>query len=218
MKIYTMKITDLAFFPAIIVNYRKRLYDCFLNSFDLSKETICLDVGGVSTGFEALPQHCKCVSINLFCNKKERGWSKIIADGRFLPFKTQSIDYVLSNSVIEHITDKTGKYSIEGAGQYSIEIRRVAKEGYFISCPYFYTIIEPHFVVPFFQFVPEKTRRFLIFKMRLTLGHLNPNRYLEIRLLSPKELAVLFPKASLSIFNLFCFPWASIVTLKKEKS
>jgi len=136
---------------------RSKLFEFFIRSFNLGKETICLDIGGITEGFESLSYLCRAISVNLEVRKRVKQWNLIIADGRYLPFKEKSIDIVMSNALLEHVT--------EGREKLVQEVRRVSKGNLFMSVPYFYSFFEPHYLLPFFQFVPESIKRFLLFKL-----------------------------------------------------
>jgi hypothetical protein len=194
----------------ILRKHTQNLFQCFLSNFSPRKKEFCLDVGGVSRGFEGLPTYCNCISINLHAKTKKAGWAFILADAACLPFTQYSVDYVISNSVIEHL-DK-------GVKAYSKEIRRVSKTGYFISCPYYYTILEPHYFVPFFQFLPERVKKALLFKFSLRIGHMSRKNYEVITIPSPKTLRLLFPEATCKKLMLFGLPWDVIITSRKTDS
>jgi hypothetical protein len=69
-------------------------------------------------------------------------------------FADQQFDMCFSNSVIEHI-DADGQFRMAN------EIRRVAK-GYFVQTPNAHFPIEPHFLVPGWQFMPVALRSRLL--------------------------------------------------------
>jgi hypothetical protein len=69
-------------------------------------------------------------------------------------FANRQFDMCLSNSVIEHV-DAKGQFRM------AKEIRRVAR-GYFVQTPNVYFPIEPHFLVPGWQFMPMALRARLL--------------------------------------------------------
>jgi len=105
-----------------------------------------------------------------------------------MSLEDKSIDYVFSNAVIEHI-DKHKR------DLFANEIRRVCKKGYFITTPNFFFPFEPHYLCPFFTYLPEILKRTL--KKYITLGHYRKGYYEKIDLLTKKELQKLFPEAKI---------------------
>jgi hypothetical protein len=107
-------------------------------------------------------------------------------------------DVVFSNSTIEHV----GTWDDQKRA--AAEIRRVGKR-YFVQTPNRYFPIEPHFLVPGFQFLPVWLRAGLLSRTRLGWMPRAPD-YMsaraeveQIRLLTRREMCVLFPGASLHI-------------------
>ena len=82
------------------------------------------------------------------------------------------------------------------------EVLRVGKH-HFIQTPNYWFPIEPHWVLPFFQYLPKALRCYMT--QHFALGHIGkiPNRQLakaqveEIQLLTQTALKQLFPNASL---------------------
>jgi ubiquinone/menaquinone biosynthesis C-methylase UbiE len=128
-----------------------------------------------------LPDHCAEGPYNL----------RIVnADGRFLPFADKSFDWVFSNAVIEHV----GNW--EDQLQFAAEVRRVASRGYFITTPNLYFPIEPHALLPLYQFYPERLKPFAL---RLSPGYMKDVEHIE--LLTNKKLQTLFPEAQVQHVN-----------------
>lgn len=75
-------------------------------------------------------------------------------------FSDREFDVVFSNSVIEHVG------SFGDQRQMANEVTRVGKS-YFVQTPNYYFFMEPHFLFPFFQFLPTRIKIFLVtnFKM-----------------------------------------------------
>jgi len=110
----------------------------------------------------------------------------VAADGCALPFKPCAFDWVFSNAVIEHVG------SWEKQRQFAQEVRRVAKKGYFVATPNRHFPVEPHTLLPFYQFMPPGLQRVAL---RLSPGYLTA--YEEIKLLSARQLGALFPEAQI---------------------
>ncbi|NEQ86524.1 MAG: class I SAM-dependent methyltransferase [Moorea sp. SIO2I5] len=117
-------------------------------------------------------------------------------------FEDNSFDVVFSNSVIEHV----GDYNAQR--QMADEAMRVGKM-YFIQTPNFYFPIEPHFVFPFFQFLPIEVKVWLQSNFDLGQRKKLPNKQkaresvTSIRLLTKKELSNLFPYGNIYEEKLF---------------
>ena len=108
-----------------------------------------------------------------------------VADATALPFADGEFDVVFSNSVIEHVPR-------DRQAAFAAEVRRVG-ERYFVQTPNRYFPIEPHYQLPFFQFVPERARRALT--DRVEIGWMARGGWAEINLLDRQELQALFPDA-----------------------
>jgi hypothetical protein len=187
---------------------RQKLLWLLVRQFGVNKETYCLDIGGISEGFEELGKVCNAISINLELRKKIKGWNIITGDARQLPIKDKSIDLAYSVALLEHVH--------LGREEVASEINRVVQKGYLIAVPYYFSPLEPHYLVPFFQFVPESIKRILILKIGLRIGHINKNNYEVISLFKPFELALLFPEATVRLLKVFSIP-ISVTALKTRR-
>lgn len=119
----------------------------------------------------------------------------ITGDGRNLTsIADKSYDVAFSNSTIEHV----GAYREQMA--FAREITRVGNR-YFIQTPNRYFPMEPHFLMPFFQFLPTSMRARLHSKMSLGWWRQAKNYHEalaeveSIRLLSRGDFRYLFPQA-----------------------
>ena len=105
-------------------------------------------------------------------------------------FSDREFDVCFSNSLIEHVEERD-RVSVAN------EIRRVAK-GYFVQTPNRYFPMEPHFLVPGWQFLPVGLRASLLQKgdlgwMKRERDHSRAREMVEsIRLLNELELRNLF--------------------------
>lgn len=108
------------------------------------------------------------------------------ADGCCLPFAPSSFDWIFSNAVIEHV----GGWDRQRA--FAAEVRRMARIGYFVTTPDKYFPIEPHTLLPFYQFLPAAVQKRVA---PYTFGYLK--HYEEINLLSAGQLQKLFPEATI---------------------
>jgi hypothetical protein len=120
----------------------------------------------------------------------------MIGDGRDLrSIADQSFDVVFSNSVIEHV----GSYADQR--RMAEEVQRVGKR-FFVQTPNRSFPIEPHFLFPFFQFLPVPWRVWLLTRFALGWSGRIPDREAaertvrSVRLLSKSEFEALFPTAN----------------------
>ena len=108
----------------------------------------------------------------------------LVADGRNLPFDARSFDWVFSNAVIEHV----GAWPQQQ--RFASEIRRVASRGYFVTTPNKFFPIEPHTMLPLYQFLPVPIQKKVA---PFSPGYLR--EYEEINLISRTQMKALFPEA-----------------------
>ncbi|MEO5589547.1 MAG: class I SAM-dependent methyltransferase [Gemmatimonadaceae bacterium] len=126
-----------------------------------------------------------------------------VGDARAMPqVPTGSYDVVFSNSVIEHVG------SSENQRRMADEIRRVGQR-YFVQTPNKRFPLEPHFLFPWFQYLPMEVRARLV--NRFDVGWYRRIPDLEaaraevdsIRLLTLKQFSRLFPDAFIHEERLF---------------
>ncbi len=116
-------------------------------------------------------------------------------DARAMPgFADKSFDVVFSNSVIEHV----GSY--ENQARMARELMRVGKR-YFVQTPNKRFPLEPHFLFPWFQYLPSGIRARMVHRFDMgwykRMPDLNAARdeVDSIQLLTKKRFATLFPGA-----------------------
>ena len=110
-----------------------------------------------------------------------RGGRFVRGDARDLPFADGEFEIAYSNSLVEHL-DPVDR------PQFADEVRRVAGR-YWVQTPNRWFPVEPHVLLPGFQFLPERARR------RLWRLGMPRTPYERIELLDAGELAALFPDA-----------------------
>lgn len=112
-------------------------------------------------------------------------------------FNDKEFDVVFSNSVIEHLS------SYENQKKMAQEIKRTGKK-YFIQTPNKRFPIEPHFIFPFWPYLPKFVKIWIL--MNFKIGHLRKKSNNkteaekiigEFRLLTKKELMQLFPEGNI---------------------
>jgi hypothetical protein len=186
---------------SIATRWRKKRFTIFQSLISsLDPPINILDVGGSEIFWERMnftpTRDIKIVLLNL--DKVETAnpdFISVAGDATNMSaFRNKEFDFVFSNSVIEHV----GNYYHQR--QMAEEIRRVGKL-YFIQTPNRFFPIEPHFLFPFFQFLPLRFRVFLVQRFDLGFyaqGGVSDKREAakvvsSIRLLTEKELKKLFP-------------------------
>lgn len=117
-------------------------------------------------------------------------------------FADGAFDVVFSNSVIEHV----GQFADQA--RMAREVMRVGCR-YYVQTPNRYFPIEPHFLLPYFQFYPYGLRAWILHHGQVALerGRLRWGRAASreqalaaarsVRLLNARELRLLFPRARL---------------------
>jgi len=182
--------------------FRKKRFSFFLKKFDsLNKPITLLDIGGKINFWEnrGLAGNNDYIITIINIEKEKSNYSNInclIGDATNLnQFNNKSFDIVHSNSVIEHL------YNFNNQSKMASEIIRVGKK-HIVQTPNKYFFIEPHYLLPFFQFIPNKLKYYILTKTKLSrLKKWDKNfakQYIkEIRLLSEKEMKTLFPKSKI---------------------
>ncbi|MGH9691178.1 MAG: methyltransferase domain-containing protein [Candidatus Acidiferrales bacterium] len=180
----------LAVARPVHVRLRSQKVDLFCRHVSGTGLTL-LDVGGgtgIAGEFLRLYSHFSSVVMaNLDPSLEGLNGCRILpvaADGRQLPFTEKSFDWVFSNAVIEHVGD------YEKQRVFANEIRRVAAKGYFVTTPNKYFPIEPHSLLPFYQFLSPAWQRRVV---QFSPGYMR--EYEEINLLSAGQMQRLFPEA-----------------------
>jgi hypothetical protein len=196
------KIADNRDETSLAVQFRRKRFAFFKSLLSQLKRPVSiLDVGGAegywkTMGMDGDDQ----VFITLLNLTKEDvtlpNLTGVVGDARELEFDDNSFDAVFSNSVIEHVGDRTDQIKMAN------EVRRVGQR-YFVQTPNRYFPLEPHFLFPFFQFLPVTVRMRLL--QNFSLGWFprtpEPTRAREIvesiRLLGRDEFLGLFPGSGL---------------------
>jgi len=161
-----------------------------------------LDVGGENSfwemrGWAGLGDvHLTILNI-IEQQKRNANITPVIGDATNLQeFADGSFDIVFSNSVIEHL------FTLENQARMASEVCRVGK-AYWVQTPNYWFPMEPHFLVPGWQWMPFNARVALL--QRWKCGWRGPcsdrvraqELVKEIRLIKAKELRQLFPAAKL---------------------
>ena len=170
---------------------RQGKLDLFFSLSANARRNNLLDVGGatgIDSEFLPLYQAFRAVTVVNLDPSPDRHIlphvRRMVADGCRLPFANASFDWVFSNAVIEHV----GGW--EHQERFAKEIQRVASRGFFVTTPNKFFPIEPHVMLPFYQFLPVSVQKKVA---PLSPGYLR--KYEEINLLSAGQMKRLFPSA-----------------------
>ena len=183
-------------FRRVIEWERQGLFSHFWDLMRPSPDSSLLDLGGPTRGFSSFAERFKRVvvaneapGVSTYHNHME--CAVVRADARRLPFRDSEFDYVFSNATLEHIRR-------EDWPAVSSEIDRVAAKGFFVATPNFWFPFEPHYLLPGFQLAPEAVKRFLLFRLRLKIGHMSKRDYHLIHLPRKRELSKIFRRAEVA--------------------
>lgn len=196
----------LSFFHPISTRFRKKRFAQILEQdLDILSKRI-LDVGGSVHFWQKAGVDIACHEITLLniaedaqaadiCGELGTA-SVVIYDGHTIPWPDQSFDWVISNSVIEHIAP-------EGRDRFCSEIRRTGAK-YLVQTPAYLFPVEPHFVMPFLHWLPRSLGRrvagFGLWGLLHKRSRADIDAYFdEVQLLTLKEFRSFFPEADLTI-------------------
>jgi len=204
------RLGDNANPDSLATRMRKRRFAFFLSLLDgVERPVRILDVGGTQRFWDMMGrEHLDGVNVTLFNLRAEQtaapGFDSVAGDARDLTkYKDSSFDVVFSNSVIEHLGPGFSDQQLMAD-----EIRRVGKR-YFVQTPNRYFLLEPHFLVPGFQFFPEDLGVWLVSHFDVGWYRRIPNKaearaeVASVSLLSGNDVRRLFPEARIYREKLF---------------
>jgi hypothetical protein len=180
---------------------RIRLFRSLLER--LSRPLRILDVGGTEVFWSTMglvgERDIEIVTLNIDVPAPSGGanLTALQGDARDLSeFGDRSFDVVFSNSLIEHVG------GIDDQRRAAQEMQRVGK-AYFVQTPNRHFPLEPHFVFPFFQYLPMSARVYLL--THLSLGWCGKITDPEearraadsVKLLDQQTFHALFPTAAI---------------------
>jgi SAM-dependent methyltransferase len=140
-----------------------------------------VDVGCGYEGLAAFERDAEITGLDSVGRPNYPGSRFVAGDAREMPFATGEFAIAYSNSLIEHIEPADRP-------RFADEMRRVA-DRYWVQTPNRRFPIEPHLLLPGFQFLPERVQR-RIWKLGVLRIPYEP-----IHLLDAAELRELFPDA-----------------------
>lgn len=195
------RLVDNADPASLAVKLRRRRFEFFLGLLESVPAPVkVLDVGGTARFWSTMPSsgrdRLQITLVNLERQPVDGTTMESVAGDatNLSQFADDAFDVVFSNSVIEHL------YTFEAQLRMADEVRRVGKR-YFVQTPNRYFPMEPHFLVPGFQFFPVDLRVWLVSRFdvgwykRFSDPSAARAEVESIRLLSRADLRRLFPEA-----------------------
>lgn len=190
--------------PGSLANkLRKKRFRLFLQLIDrLPRPLKIIDVGGTGSYWQrmgfSLGTDVEITLLNLHQEKATHSSIKSVAGDAcdMRQFGDDTFHVAFSNSVIEHV----GTFADQQ--RMASEMQRIAPLVY-LQTPNHHFPLEPHFLFPFFQYLPVKWRVWLLMRFNLgwyprcTSKQEATNIVLSVRLLTRKELKILFPRATI---------------------
>jgi len=187
---------------SLAVKLRRRRFAFFQSLLSrVERPVTILDVGGTATfwkmmGLDSMGEVFVTVLNVAHENLTQSHIRSMIGDACNIQAADKSFDVVFSNSVIEHVGNSQGQMRM------ATEVCRVGNR-YFVQTPNKFFLLEPHFLFPFFQFLPVSIRVRLL--QNFDLGWFRRTRSAakareivdSIRLLDKREFASLFPRGSI---------------------
>ena len=181
-------------------HFRKKRMRKFIDTMGVTAKTRILDVGGspdIWLGLQStigLPFVPDVTLLNV--NESHSSiFKEIVADARALPFPDKAFDIVFSNSMIEHLGEWDSQVKA------ALEMARVGKS-IWVQTPNYWFPIEPHLLTPFVHWFPSELRRrvlpYTVWGIITQFDRAFCDEFhKELRLLTPREMAALFPDAEL---------------------
>jgi Methyltransferase domain len=160
---------------------RRRRHDLYRAVMAPRPEEKIVDVGCGAEGLAGFEPGAEITGLDAAERPEYPGRRFVRGDARALPFEDSSFDIAYSNSLIEHLHPGDRE-------RFASEIRRVGRR-YWVQTPNRWFPVEPHVLLPGFQFLPEPAKR------RLWRLGMPDGDYEEIELLGAAELRRLFPDA-----------------------
>lgn len=193
------RLADSTMMDSAAARFRRERFRIILEQIQVTEREPCsiLDVGGEEAfwavqGFDTRA-HRVCIMNNRTLELRDTNITFVHGDALHLEqWNDRSVDLLVSNSVIEHV----GMFPEQQ--RMAAEVLRVARH-YHIQTPNHLFPLEPHFLFPFFHWLPVPVRAVL--HTLLPLGwYGRAKRYSEalrtvrsVRLLRYSELRRLFP-------------------------
>jgi hypothetical protein len=197
------KIVDHRQPGTLAASFRSRRFQIFLKFIaDLPRPLQILDIGGEQVFWERMgvaeDNAYQITLLNIVQQPVSLpNFRSFVGQATDLgDFADQSFDMAFSNSTIEHL----GSFAAQR--QMAKEVLRVGRR-YFVQTPNRFFPLEPHFLIPFFQFFPGSFQVELVRRFNLGWYHKIPDKkqaqahVRSHRLMTAAELRSLFPSGQL---------------------
>src|SRR3989338_562149 len=113
-------------------------------------------------------------------------YQPMAADDCRLPLRDKSFDFIFANALLEHIPRPLRHL-------FAAEVERVCRKGFFIINDNHWFPLDPHYLVPFYQYLPHRFKKFA--SRYVAFKWFPKGTYDPIDLLTIKEYKKLFPGA-----------------------
>jgi ubiquinone/menaquinone biosynthesis C-methylase UbiE len=195
---------ESTFWRRVATNFRKKRFELFKTLIaSVPKPFTMLDVGGTKLFWESMGYSNQDLNIIVLNTAQQQfktssaNMTSVAGDARSMPeYKDKQFEVVFSNSVIEHVG------SFEDQRHMAQEVQRIGQR-YYVQTPNRYFPIEPHFLIPFFQFYPSGLKVFIVTHFKTPWGWKIADKEKarsftsSIRLMTEKELRAIFPEATI---------------------
>ncbi|MEO8192292.1 MAG: class I SAM-dependent methyltransferase [Gemmatimonadales bacterium] len=196
-------IADNSAGDSLATRMRRARFALFLSLLErLEGHVEILDIGGTQEFWDLMiagdPGDIRVTLLNIeHQTVTSQKFVSAVGDARAMPeFADKSFDVVFSNSVIEHVGSYDDQYRMAS------EVPRVGKR-YFIQTPNKRFPLEPHFLFPWFQYLPSAVRAQLVHRFDIGWYRKIPDLAAaraevdSIQLLTRSRFERLFPGASI---------------------
>jgi len=185
-----MKIVNYENSDSLVNKLRRKRFELFLQTLNISKTDTIIDIGGYEGIWEGTGLESQVTLLNLTFGENKPNMKYIEGNACDMHMiEDQAFDVAFSNSVIEHV----GKNNEQEL--FAKEVQRIAKK-YWIQTPYKHFPIEPHLLFPLFQYFPSGLQSFI--GKRWPYSHLKkynldiPDELARLKLLTKSRLKGLF--------------------------
>ncbi len=186
----------------LVAKYRTKRAEWVFEILTAQGVRVVLDVGTAAGQFWKLildrMDHLRVIGLDIHPPPAFPYGRFVAGSGLRMPFRDQSFDCVICNSVIEHVGGPEAQQALAD------EIRRVARRLYIVQVPAKHFPVEPHFLLPFVQYLPQHLKR----SLHRVLYGFDPG---DIHLPDKKSLRKLFPEERIRTEKFFVFTKSFVV-------